>query len=62
MSRTRIRCQKCSYPLIYCNCIGDAKNAERYKQVRKLNPQQFTAIWKEALKGAKTFDELIDQL
>ena len=35
---------------------------QRYEKVRKLNPHQFTEIWKKNLATGVHFDKLIDEL
>jgi hypothetical protein len=40
-------------------------NATRYESLRKINPRQFTEMWRYNLDGVnvwKTFDELVDAL
>jgi hypothetical protein len=38
------------------------EGAVRYEAIRKLNPRQFTKLWEKALKGPKSFDQLVDEL
>ena len=38
------------------------KAANRYEALRKLTPQEFTALWKRSLTGENTFDSLVDEL
>lgn len=35
---------------------------ERYEKLRVLNPNQFEKLWKEAQRGCKRLDELVDDI
>lgn len=36
------------------------RDAARYRYVRTLNPRAFWELWEIALRGPKTFDEIVD--
>lgn len=37
------------------------QKAARYEYLRRLNPQQFQALWETNLKTGRHFDELVDE-
>lgn len=37
------------------------QDSERYNKLRKLNPNEFTELWRKALYNSK-FDEMVDSL
>lgn len=37
------------------------RDSERYSKLRKLNPNEFTELWREALRG-RNFDAMVDVL